>query len=288
MCQPNRPPSPARSEEVDLPLELLSDDDVSETSSDAFPRYTPEEFGAIFLDFYQFLATLHYKPEDLKVPPPEGWGDKVHRHGRSDYALEVLRRLPYFSRNEEEVTAIHYKSSLLDYTTHPPDEMPGACFDPAEDYFDFMRADHAVDPADVIYIATGYESGGRQFLLDVHRGEMSEDIIRCDVVGGVDVQEFFDKLKEEYRSLRIIPYAGCVSLEAERLPECEEEITEAEICAQSGGWGSDLDAQYVRQLYRSYGWPDAFRREEAFKAMEGLFESMRKAGRDDWWECQDR
>lgn len=166
--------------------------------------------------------------------------------------------------------------------------MPGACFDPAEDYFDFMRADHAVDPADVIYIATGYESGGRQFLLDVHRGEMSEDIIRCDVVGGVDVQEFFDKLKEEYRSLRIIPYAGCVSLEAERLPECEEEITEAEICAQSGGWGSDLDAQYVRQLYRSYGWPDAFRREEAFKAMEGLFESMRKAGRDDWWECQDR
>lgn len=277
MCPPNHPRSSLEPEESELPLVLPPDD--------ALPRYTPEELAAVFLDFYQFLTTLHYKPENLKVPPPEGWGDKVHTHGKSDLAVEVLRRLPYF--NSDETTAIHYKSSLLDYTTLPHDYFADSWMDTADDYYDFMREGRAVDPTDIVFIATGYESGGRQFLLDVNRGEVSVDVIRCEIFAGVDVNEFFDTLKEEYRSLRVIPYEGCVSMEAENVSECDEEITEAEVCAQSEYWWSELDAQYVRQMYRSYGWPDAFRREEAFKAMEGLNESMREAGRDEWWEYQN-
>ena len=269
-----------------MPLELPSDDDALENSSEARPRYTPEELAAIFLDFYQFLTTLHYKPESLKVPPPEGWGDKVHRHCKSDYAVEVLRRLPYF--DSEDVTAIHYKSSLLDYTSLPPDYFAESWKDTAGDYYDFMREDHPVDPTDVVFIATGYESGGREFLLDVHRGEMTMDVIRCNNLDAVDVKEFFAALKEEYRSLRLIPYKGSVPMEAEDISECDEEITEAEICAQPEDWWTELDALYVRQMYRSYGWPDAFRREEAWKAMDELYEAVQEAGRDYWWECQQR
>lgn len=262
-------------------MDFPSDDDASETSSEVLPRYTPEELAAIFLDFYQFLTTLHYKPEDLKVPPAEGWGDRIPSYGKSDFAVEVLRRLPYL--NSDELAAIHYKSTLLDYTTLPHDFFTRGEKDTADEYYDFLREDYDVDPADVVFIATGYESGGRELLLDVLRGEIAEDIIRCDNISGVDVKEYFATLKEDYRSLRLIPCAGNVTIEAQDVPERDKEITEAEVRAQSKSWWTDLDAQYVRQAYRSHGWPDAFRREEAFKVVRELSETARHG-----WEAQDR
>jgi hypothetical protein len=77
------------------------------------PAYTAEELAATFLDFYIFLTTLHYDAADLKIPPPEGWPNLTPEHlasYKSSFAIEVLRRLPYF---DSEAT-IHYKSDLID------------------------------------------------------------------------------------------------------------------------------------------------------------------------------
>lgn len=67
---------------------------------DRQPIYTPQQIGAMLLDFYRFLITLHYKPEDLKVPPPDGWPELTPercQHFRGDFALQVIRYLPYFT-----------------------------------------------------------------------------------------------------------------------------------------------------------------------------------------------
>lgn len=47
--------------------ESLSDSESNESSYDT-PSYTPQEFQAIFLDFYQFLATLHYNSDFWRFP----------------------------------------------------------------------------------------------------------------------------------------------------------------------------------------------------------------------------
>jgi len=132
-------------------------------------------------------------------------------------------------------------------------------------------------------IAQGYESGGRDFWLNVQHGEIMEDMIRCDWVGSFDVKGFFDRMKEDYRSLNLIPCLGRTTNDlASRTPERSDEIDVEEVRAQTEHWGTDLDVQYVRQIYRKHGWPDAFRRDEATAAIDELMESMSE--RNSQWE----
>ncbi|KAM5516608.1 hypothetical protein FOXYSP1_03559 [Fusarium oxysporum f. sp. phaseoli] len=44
--------------------------DVSDEHQEA--RLTPDELGALFIDFYTFLTTLKYDKSHLKIPPPTG------------------------------------------------------------------------------------------------------------------------------------------------------------------------------------------------------------------------
>lgn len=132
----------------------------------------------------------------------------------------------------------------------------------------------AVDSADVVFIAEGYESGGRNIWL--------EDQSRCDVQTPEDVLAYLDTIREGHRNLRLILYPDHVTHEAWDLPEHDGTITEAEIRAQSEEWGTDLDWQYIRRIYRSHGWPDAFRQDEAFKKMEKLLNLMEEIGREGW------
>ena len=96
---------------------------------------------------------------------------------------------------------------------------------------------------------------------------------------------FFEKFKEEYSSLRLIPSKGQVSIEADRVPERAvglPPITEEEVKVQKDEWHTDLDVQYLRQLYREHGWPDAFRREECLEKVDRLMEELYCLSRSDW------
>ncbi|KAF5688730.1 hypothetical protein FCIRC_1740 [Fusarium circinatum] len=81
------------------------------------PRYIPEELGALFVDFYSFLTTLHYDQSDLKIPPPTGWPyitPESCGHYKSDYAIQVLRHLPYFDSTYCEIFEDFYAGDMLD------------------------------------------------------------------------------------------------------------------------------------------------------------------------------
>ncbi|KAJ3469627.1 hypothetical protein MRS44_003692 [Fusarium solani] len=55
----------------------------------------------------------------------------------------------------------------------------------------------------------------------------------------VQVETFFKNLKEQYRSLKLIPGRGMITIEAEKTPERKDTITEAEVRAQIEEWGTE-------------------------------------------------
>jgi hypothetical protein len=62
------------------------------------------------------------------------------------------------------------------------------------------------------------------------------------------------------------------SIEAWYAEERETPITEKELLAQTDDWETELDVQYLRQVYRACGWPSAFSKDEAFDEVETLME----------------
>jgi hypothetical protein len=119
-------------------------------------------------------------------------------------------------------------------------------FDPGSD-------PEVTDRPNLIGIAQGYESCGRDFTLDVFKGVMYDDQIRCNFLGGWDVEEFFQELQQKFESLELVPIRG------EMLEADYEEVNE------------------YREIYRSHGWPGGnFKKEEALAAVE-IFRQRREA-----------
>ncbi|KAF4993625.1 hypothetical protein FGRMN_6343 [Fusarium graminum] len=275
-----------------LPIPLPSpppSDDGSYAESDGSegsvqPRYTPQELGAIFLDFYKFLTTLHYDESDLKIPPVTGW-PRITRESRrfanfkSDYTLEVLRHLPYFNEGDP-TTWFHYKSRLRDFTEIESSEL---------EFFQSIDADtplyftEEIGPDDMVSFSTGTGPGSTYYLL------VRECLIVEELGGGcgqgppVAVEDFFERLRELYRTLNLIPRRDRETIQAWHIPDIERRITEEEVHAQTGYWGTELDIQYVRQVYRDHGWPLTLHWEEASDAIDEWQNDMEEGPQESAW-----
>ncbi|GAA2704091.1 hypothetical protein [Actinoplanes palleronii] len=245
------------------------------------PVYSASEIGAVVLEFLTFLTTLHRDSAGLEMPPPGGWPSYTPENCagfKSELVIEVLRNLPYlrsFDSHEDSLGQIHYKSCLLDYTTFDSEILTES-----EYLWEYVSdgGDESV-PDHVFIFSEGRESGGRTLFLDVLHGK----VIEVEIRGGnepiiQDIKEYFEELKRKYRNLEIIPipHMDMVELEAVgmRPGEPDEEVSKEEIMMQSDpDWESDLDIQYTQQLYRAFGWPDNFRRVEAFSELRELIEA---------------
>ncbi|KAF4971279.1 hypothetical protein FSARC_1849 [Fusarium sarcochroum] len=260
------------------------EDDEDDVDSNGFtirePAYTTQEIAAIVLDFYKFLTTLHYDPAHLKIPPPEGWPtltpEVYSGFNKSEYVYDLLRHLPYFDRSAGSV-GFHYKSALIDFTTYTPENFVEE--NEFEDIMEFSSVEGLANPKHFFRISEGHESGGREMWLNAKDGEITEDIIRMDQCDPEDIQEYFEGFKEQYRKLELLPGPGMVTQETDRVPECDDRITEEQVLSQEDDWRTDLDIQFMRQLYRDFGWPENFRREECWEEVYRL-----SGKRDVLWE----
>ncbi|OAQ63637.1 hypothetical protein VFPPC_09706 [Pochonia chlamydosporia 170] len=229
--------------------------------------YTPSELADLLSNFYQFLSTLHYDPAELQHPPTGGWpGLTTRAFG-----------------NWKDKTVV--ESKLIDYATADLEMIKSDCTDREED-IEFWSTKGKRHRKYIVYLAFGHESGGRELLLNVRDGEIIEDVLETDTLSPCDVRRYLNKLKLAYRSLKLIPCVGRITIEADKVPETVRKITEEEVLAQSVNWGTALDVQYVRQLYREHGWPEAFRREDAKAAVDSLMGLVMER-RDDEWEMED-
>ncbi|KAG5661364.1 hypothetical protein KAF25_005486 [Fusarium avenaceum] len=208
------------------PSPPLSDDGSHESdASEGYdePRLTPQELGAFFIDFYLFMATLNYDKSDLKIPPPTGWPEITSEscgYFKSDYTIE---------------TAIDFKKHS---ETH--------------EAMEFWSSEDEQDLSDVICFAEGYGSYGRGLWLLVKDCEIIEELSEADVLSAVPVGEFFANPREQFETLKLIPGERRITIEAQNAPERKELITEDEMNSQTQQWGTDLDIQYVRQIYLAH------------------------------------
>lgn len=122
--------------------------------------------------------------------------------------------------------------------------------------------------SDMLVIASGYQSGGCESGLELLHGEIMEDVVRYDTCAPVDIKEFLEDLKNRYRSLELIPCPGHETQVTTAEPDMAVAISEEQVRAQIEHWGTDFDWQFVRQVYRQYGWPHDFRWAEATDFIE--------------------
>jgi len=194
-----------------------------------------------------------------------------------------VRHLPYFQEGKHR-TRLDY-SKLLDYTNPKEHDTAKDSDNKFFDVNDNLKSSNGdtVDPAEVIVIAGCYESGGHYFALDTLHDEITIYVVCYFLLRPEDVKTLFDELEEQYRLLLLIPCPNRDTIHAIRVDERVEPIEQSEVMAQTEKWGTDLDWQFVRQIYRQHGWPDAFRRDEAIKAVEE-FMTLKFEERGDWEE----
>ncbi|KAI4912553.1 hypothetical protein J4E90_005958 [Alternaria incomplexa] len=143
----------------------------------------------------------------------------------------------------------------------PHDE--GYSSDEEEDYGDDPDD---VDIKDILLLSMGYESGGRILLLDVHKGIIHEDIVRCQLVSGVWIEDFFDDMKDKLRRLDCVPVRGEFY---EGVPEVEDEGPVPETADPSMDEHDEEHVKVFKRIYRKFGWPgEGYRKDEALEAVE--------------------
>lgn len=279
MCGHGSSPSPPPSDDGS------HDSHVSEGSDE--PRLTPQELGALFVDFYSFMTTLNYDQSDLKIPPPTGWPEITLEscgHIKSDYTVEVMRHLPYL--DNKSTAQIHYRSKSLDLSVWTPEDFKR--HDEIYDFMEFWSSEDEQDPSDVVCIAEGYGTYGRILWLLVKDCEIIEHLNKADALSAIPVEDFFSNLREQYENLKLIPGKGRITIEAEKVPKRKQRITKDEVNSQAEGLGTDLDIQYVRQIYRDHGWPHSFNLEAASRAVDTWLEPSNSDSEGprgyDWWK----
>jgi hypothetical protein len=107
--------------------------------------YDRDEVIASVTDFYNFLVThLHFKPSDLKTPPPTGW-PRINQTrfaflGKSDRVIDLLQHLPYLPPYGLFQKEIYTHTVCVDYNQESVDrhlENPELCvisdFEPDDD-----------------------------------------------------------------------------------------------------------------------------------------------------------
>ncbi|KAH7091015.1 hypothetical protein BKA62DRAFT_761409 [Auriculariales sp. MPI-PUGE-AT-0066] len=211
------------------------------------PPYSRDQLVALVSDLYTFLTTFHIPENALVFPPPGGWPnitpEKCAAYGKSPFVIDLLAHLPYISQTGPN-------SSSLELVASSGFEEAGVA----------VEIDRV--PPHVVVIAKGYESGGRDILIDTEEGTIIVEEIRCGL-----------ELNGYYRDLGLIIIPGSDPIEAYRRRDGLTNIPIKELpdpMAQSADdyFPTETDARWIRLLYRSYGWPTAsFRKEEALRAV---------------------
>jgi hypothetical protein len=175
---------------------------------------------------------------------------------------------------------IHYKSEIEDYSTYQAESFIEQNIDAMEDFLvdwaeefeetkkkeaeereDENEQDENEDDSDqssqwsddgqplpsdlenMLTLASGHESGGRNIVLDVFRGLIYEEMIRCSNNDAIEVEHYFSGLRTQFEKLEMVP-------------------TPKELHDQFSN--STEGADEYKRIYRECGWPgEGYRKEEA-------------------------
>jgi len=251
------------------------------------PLHTPRQIGDLLLDVYTFLTSLYYDPADLKVPPAGGWPDLIPAscaHFRGDYAMQVLHHLPYLSSGSRSGSIpqhLHYQCEILDYTALDHDWFVQLHQD--KDMEEWWSTLSQVPAGWMLPLALGVGSQASHFYLNVVDSEVCEIISGLGDAAPKPLAEWVAEMKDLYAHLRLIPCDGKLTLVCKDVADSTRRISEDEFRAQEDYFPTELDVQFVRQVYRKNGWPSAFRYREAMAYLLPLLEDIAEDNDKRWW-----
>ncbi|KAM3530514.1 hypothetical protein NHJ13051_001347 [Beauveria bassiana] len=197
---------------------------------------------------------------------------------RGDYALQVLRHLPYLGGGPPQ--HLHYQCEVVDYTAvyrawFVEQHMDG-------DTDEWWSTLSQVPAAWMLPLALGVGREASSFYLNVVDAEVCEVVSGLGYDGPKPLDAWVDEMKQLFACLRLIPCDGKLMLVCGEVEDTEERIGEDEFRAEEGYFPTDLDVRFIRQVYREYGWPERFRYKEAMAYLLPVVEDIAKDN-DDWW-----
>lgn len=181
--------------------------------------------------------------------------------------------------------SFHYKCKLLDYTTFEYKNFGSRHQD--KDREEWWSTESRVPASWMVPLAAGRGNGGSEFFLNIVDGEINEIILSSSTPGPIPLKIWIDEMQDAYSRLHLIPCPGRVTMDCRDVPERDERdgrITEDQFREQTEDWPTELDVQYVRQVYRDHGWPHAFRRDDATAYLRELLVSIEDENDDRYWE----
>ncbi|WYZ40810.1 hypothetical protein EsH8_IV_001151 [Colletotrichum jinshuiense] len=259
---------------------------------------------------YELLVRMGYMDASaVEVPPAAGWSDAELRvdalraMGRSETVIDLLRHIPYVHENETaDPVEIFTETFPLRYLRNGRWFGGGSGGDFASTPLldlGFAPFDGPV-PADMVSLTHADE--GTWWLIDTREGciypygtefDRDEDEVPEDqqwrAVDPVPIQAYFDKIYSQVGSLDVVPAPRSGKWEARVVEEYTEEgqvsLSPEPFAAYHATPPNGEPAltrscmsQEVKRLYREYGWPDAFRREDFIQAVERTRAAAIEAG----------
>ncbi|KAF2833365.1 hypothetical protein CC86DRAFT_365284, partial [Ophiobolus disseminans] len=239
---------------------------------------------------YDLLVRMAYlDPGVILRPPPEGWSDEqlavdtLQKWKRSDKVIDLLRHMPYLSKNmftDKYDVYIETEASIYlrnfgwlqdEYVTKSPSHRYG-------NTYSLMMPFEEDSPAGLIPLTQGNK--GTVWMIDTDEGviwPMGSFIVDRDAPEDQpwrqcakprDIQEYFDELYNEISTLITVPVPKTQSGYSwyhELLPYQEEQ------------------GELAQRLLKQHGWPGAFRKAEYIDALE----KARRDARDEELERRE-
>ncbi|KAL1981335.1 hypothetical protein VTN96DRAFT_2776 [Rasamsonia emersonii] len=225
-------------------------------------HYNREEIIALIFSFYQFLTTLpSLGPEDIRYPPPGGWPDITKEslvfarsEPKTDEVVALLRHLPYIDMTLKK-TGHDY--CIADWT-RPCDWRAGwnRWYDPNDE--------DGVFPSWVISLTYGESKVGHWIMLATS-DETVSDYVRFKWeyppnYPADDPRSWRDRLCIDETMTLAFKHEKWKNnyLRLEWMPP---------VTTKYVVFGDDEYGEEMKKIYREYGWPDNFRREDCRKAL---------------------
>ncbi|KAF9876131.1 hypothetical protein CkaCkLH20_06577 [Colletotrichum karsti] len=258
--------------------------------------YDRKALTALITRHYALLiSTGHIHPSALREPPePSGWSDAdlnvpaLRLLGRSETVIDLLRHIPYPQSSDDDDSddaVVCYCTMVQSYLR--ADWRPEETFREVPDWHAKPFCDLGLAPFDgamaphLIQLTREEAEIGTSWVIDTERGciyphggaylsygdeppEAAEEKpwLRARAVS---FAEYFDRLYEDVKTLKLVPVPAAGNFGHA-------------ICE-----GRDPEAKAIKKLYREYGWPGAFRKEEFLVAAVEL----RRTILDDTYDWSD-
>lgn len=245
---------------------------------------TRDNLVAPFYEYYHFLGRLHIPESDIKHPPAEGWpnitAENCSGFGKSAFVVDVLCHLPYITdhpESERNIGNTDFKSNVIDYSRATPKDFSGGSLKHGE----ITHGSQGPVSRHGVVIASGYESGGIDLMLDTRTGEVFEEIIRVGPGENLPVREYLELKMKQCRELKTVFAPGedahwggfrnqeglydAAAMEEAGEPSCPDEYFALE--------GQIQDLRWVCHLYRKFGWPgESWRKDDGLRAIADYVE----------------